>query len=60
MNETYGGFRGVGTGVRFDETESVSFSSSLSLPNGFVEILKRETRKKKNIIQNKCLHIHYS
>lgn len=53
INETYSGFRGVGTGVRFDETESVSFSSSLSLPNGFVEILKRETKIQLFKIQNK-------
>lgn len=36
-------FRGVGTGVRLADNESVSVVSgssfSLSLPNGFVEIL---------------------
>lgn len=43
-NSTYIGFRGVGTGVRLADNESVSVVSSgssfsLSLPNGFVEIL---------------------
>lgn len=39
FDDTYNGFRGVGTGVRFDDIESISSSSSGSLPNGFVEIL---------------------
>lgn len=49
---TYICFRGVGTGVRLADNESVSVVSgssfSLSLPNGFVEILYKKQIEDKN------------